>query len=246
MRGGYGDDRYTVDDSGDIVVEYNGAGNDTVTTTIDYVLPQKVENLVLAGDTAAGTGNTLDNHIVGNGSDNVIDGGLGDDRMEGGRGDDVYVVDSAGDVIIESSSGGKGGIDSVLAASSFVLPEHVENLSLTGEDDIKGTGNGRANRIDGSDASDRLSGLGGNDTLTGHGGRDIFAFSDGGRDVVTDLDLGEDKLDLRDTAIGSRAELIAASKAKGSSVVVDLADSGSVILLHTSLSDLDSVGLIFA
>ena len=64
--------------------------------------------------------------------------------------------------------------------------------------------------------------------------------------MVTDLDPGEDKLDLRHTTIGSRAELIAASNAKGSGVVIDLGESGSITLLDTSLSELDSVGLIFA
>ena len=97
--------------------------------------------------------------------------------MEGGRGDDVYVVDFAGDVIIEFASGGKGGIDFVLASASFVLPDRVENLALTGEHDISGTGNSRANLIEGNDASNRLSGRGGNDTLTGNGGRDIFVFA---------------------------------------------------------------------
>ena len=43
----------------------------------------------------------------------------------------------------------------------YTLGANVENLSLTGADDINGTGNSRANSIEGNDASNRLSGLGG-------------------------------------------------------------------------------------
>ena len=119
-------------------------------------------------------------------------------------------------------------------------------MSLTGTEDVNGLGNGRGNRIEGNDASNRLSGLGGNDILTGNDGRDVFAFSGGGRDLVRDLNPGDDKLDFRDTNIASRADLMAASTSKGSSVVIDLGAAGRITLLDTSLTELESVGLILA
>ena len=49
----------------------------------------------------SGTGNELDNQIIGNDANNVLDGGAGADTLAGGLGDDLYLVDDAGDVIVE-------------------------------------------------------------------------------------------------------------------------------------------------
>ncbi|MCC7268004.1 MAG: putative Ig domain-containing protein, partial [Caulobacteraceae bacterium] len=51
--------------------------------------------------------------LVGLDGADVIDGRGGADQMNGGNGDDVYKVDNAGDSIIESFSGGLGGVDRV-------------------------------------------------------------------------------------------------------------------------------------
>ncbi|MGH6946456.1 MAG: type I secretion C-terminal target domain-containing protein [Kiloniellales bacterium] len=47
MFGGKGDDSYFVDDAGDTVVEHELKGIDEVFSTVDYVLPENVENLTL-------------------------------------------------------------------------------------------------------------------------------------------------------------------------------------------------------
>jgi glycerophosphoryl diester phosphodiesterase len=89
MTGGAGDDAYYVDDAGDVVTELEGEGYDQVTAEIDHALAAHVEKLILAGDAVIGTGNALDNRILGNGLANVLSGGAGNDTIEGGAGDDV-------------------------------------------------------------------------------------------------------------------------------------------------------------
>jgi Ca2+-binding RTX toxin-like protein len=105
----------------------------------------------------------------GNGND-VLDGGSGGDALQGGAGNDTYVVDSAADGISESS-----GIDTVLAAITYALTStHLENLTLTGAENIDGTGNGVANVIIGNAGANVLAGGAGSDVLTGGGGIDTF------------------------------------------------------------------------
>ncbi|MBI5780183.1 MAG: M10 family metallopeptidase C-terminal domain-containing protein, partial [Rhodocyclales bacterium] len=54
-------------------------------------------------DTLSGLGGA--DTLKGLAGNDVLDGGLGADRLEGGDGDDTYVVDDAGDVVSEGSSG---------------------------------------------------------------------------------------------------------------------------------------------
>ena len=89
MVGGAGNDIYVVRDAGDVVIELAAGGNDIVRTTIDYVLGDNLENLVLLGTAQVGTGNALDNSITGGTRADQLSGLLGDDYLNGGVGDDV-------------------------------------------------------------------------------------------------------------------------------------------------------------
>jgi len=105
MLGGAGDDTYTVDDAGDVVAEGKDAGQDVVKASVSYELSGNVEQLRLVGEAAIdGTGNRLDNILLGNGADNVLDGGKGDDRLDGGAGDDTLIGGLGRDVL----TGGDG------------------------------------------------------------------------------------------------------------------------------------------
>ena len=117
--------------------------------------------------------------------------------MEGGRGNDTYVVDTPGDTITELP---KGGVDTVLSAFSFTLPDQVENLTLSGTGAADGAGNELANILVGNDAANRLDGGAGKDLLLGGAGNDHLE-SGGGKDKL-DGGAGDDEL-----FAGSRSSL---------------------------------------
>jgi hypothetical protein len=94
MNGLEGQDTYEVSSSTDKVVEGPNGGSDTVMTwTNGYVLPDNVEKLVLTGTGwVTGTGNNLDNTIMGNNAPNALDGGWGNDTITGQGGSDMFVI----------------------------------------------------------------------------------------------------------------------------------------------------------
>ena len=134
MTGGAGDDTYFVDSTTDIVNEQVGLGTDTVNTTLlGYTLGATVENLTFLGaGNFSGTGNTLNNTIIGGGGADTLNGGVGNDTMIGGTGNDLYVVDSVNDVIIENAGEGTDQINTTLNSYSLATLVNVENLAFTG------------------------------------------------------------------------------------------------------------------
>ena len=210
MTGGTGNDTYYVDNAADIVTELSGEGADKVISSISYILSDNVENLSLTGSAAInGTGNALNNVIVGNGAPNILDGAAGDDTlnggiandtliggagndvlngaagadaMTGGTGNDTYYVAAAGDVVTELSG---EGTDKVLASISYVLTDNVESLTLTGTVAINGAGNALANTLVGNAENNLLNGGDGADTLNGAAGLD-FLEGMAGNDVLSD------------------------------------------------------------
>jgi trimeric autotransporter adhesin len=209
LQGGLGNDRYTIVDLIDVVIENAGEGTDTVDSTITYTLGANLENLSLAGQTAIdGTGNELanvlggqlanntlrglagnDTLIAGAGND-VLDGGADIDAMTGGTGNDTYIVDNAADTIIETST---SDFDRVESSVSYTLAStaRVETFVLTGTAAINATGNTFTSFYEGNDAnnvitannSSSIYGHGGNDTLIANG--NFFNQIDGGEGVDT-------------------------------------------------------------
>jgi len=164
MRGGTGDDTYTVDNTGDTVTESASAGTDTVNSSVTYILSTDVENLTLTGSAGINaTGNGLNNTLVGNSGANLLNGLSGADIMRGGTGDDTYTVDNTGDTVTESAL---AGTDTVNSSVNYILTANVENLTLTGSAGINATGNVLDNIIYANAGNNILDGLGGNDTLS--------------------------------------------------------------------------------
>jgi len=113
-----------------------------------------------------------DDYIEGGAGDDELNGGSGLDTMYGGLGDDFYYVDNLGDAVIEFADEGYDYVDVV--DLSYVLPEHVEWLSLGGTQAINGMGNSLDNMLLGNSAENTLAGLAGNDFIDGRGGNDIL------------------------------------------------------------------------
>jgi len=188
MTGGGGDDAYFVDNLGDTVIEADGGGMDTVSSSVTITLSSFVENLILTGAARSGTGNNLantitgtagsdtltggagDDALIGNGGHDTLNGGSGADTMTGGIGDDRYTVDNIGDVIVELDG---GGTDTVTANIAWTLGAFTENMKLAGLAHA-GTGNGLDNKLTGQAGTDTLDGAGGNDTLDGGAGADVM------------------------------------------------------------------------
>jgi Ca2+-binding RTX toxin-like protein len=182
MIGADGDDTYTVDNTGDVIVELFDEGYDTVRSSISYVLPEHVEAITLLGTGGLrATGNGAANLLIGNAGSNRLDGGAGADVMRGGAGNDTYVVDDLGDSVEEALA---EGTDTVQSSVDWSLSANVEHLTLTGSQALHGQGNELANTITGNAARNWLEGLAGNDTLLGGEETDWL---DGGE--------GADKLD---------------------------------------------------
>ena len=168
LSGGRGNDTLYGMDGNDLLMGgddrdylYGGSGND-----------------VLQG----GEGNDLLDGGYGN---DTLDGGSGADSMSGGYGDDIYYVDNVNDTVTE---GWFEGTDTIYSSVSYTAPTNVENLTLTGSNNIFGignygnntlTGNSGHNRLSGEDGNDTLYGMSGDDTLSGGNGYDYLNGGDG-------------------------------------------------------------------
>lgn len=187
LHGGAGDDNFVVKSLGDIVIELAGEGNDTVTSYVDYTLAANVESLRLAGDAHVGTGNKLDNRLVGSTGNDTLHGMGGDDAIQGCAGADVIYGDDGNDKLH-----GDAGADQLWGGvGSDILMGGEGNDLLNG-----GTGN------------DVLEGGAGDDKLWGGAGNDIFRFRDDSvfahdHDEIMDFARGVDLIDL--SAIDAKA-----------------------------------------
>jgi Ca2+-binding RTX toxin-like protein len=188
LQGGPGDDTLVVDHPQDVVIEAPDQGTDTVVSSVTYTLPEHVEHLTLTGFlNLNATGNALDNVLTGNRGNNVLDGGSGVDTLIGGAGHDRYTVDQDDTVIEAAQAGGLDWVE-VTLASTYTLPEYVENGSFqrnTAFNPLVLQGNGLNNILIGHrEVATTLDGGGGADTMTGGLGDDTYVVDNAGDTIV--------------------------------------------------------------
>jgi len=202
LRGGAGNDILVVDNAGDVVVENASEGDDTVRSYIAWTLGPNVENLALVGTAAVnGTGNTLDNWLLGNAAANALSGGDGRDLVQGGAGADTLTGGNGRDIL-------QGG------DANDILTDASGNTLLHG-----GLG---TDTLTGGANNDFLAGGAGNDTLTTGAGADIIGFDRGdGQDVVNASTVADNTLSLGG---GIRYADVALLKS-GNDLVVDVGSS---------------------
>ena len=188
LPGGSGDDVYFVRSLNDLVSEAVSGGRDTVHAFIDYTLGANVEELYLDVAGLKGTGNTLDNRIVGSSGIDTIYGMDGNDVVQGRLGDDLVYGGNGNDDLR-----GEDGNDKLFGdAGNDVLSGGVGNDILNG-----GVG------------VDRLEGGAGNDVMTGGAGKDVFMFrtwdfATKSVDQITDFVRGTDKISLSQVDLGGK------------------------------------------
>ncbi len=146
--------------------------------------------------------NGQNEYYTGTGADNFIRGSIYGDTMIGGDGNDNYVVNNSADKIVEYANQGN---DSVKATVSYTLDANVENLTLSGNSDINGTGNDIDNQIVGNNGDNILSGGGGDDVLRGNNGTDVL--SGGAGDDNLNGGVGNDTADYSGAAGGVTVSL---------------------------------------
>ncbi|WP_428424120.1 beta strand repeat-containing protein [Pararhizobium sp.] len=186
LNGGAGNDTYILGTGYDKVID--SAGNDTITSEISRSLASypAIENLTLVGNAnIAGTGNMLVNIITGNSGNNILNGGTDNvvDTLKGGLGNDIYVLGSGADIVSDG-----GGVDTITSTISRSLASYaiIENLTLSGSDNINATGNALANVLTGNAGTNTLNGGAGNDTYVLGSGADKVVDS-AGIDTITSL-----------------------------------------------------------
>jgi serralysin len=172
--------------------------------------------------------------------------------MIGGTGDDTYVVDNTGDRVVENPG---EGIDTVRATISITLGDNVENLTLLGSGNYRGTGNAGDNVITGNAGSNVLSGAGGNDTLIGGAGNDslsggtgndTFVFAAGfGKDTITGFSPGSDVVQFSSSVFADFEHLLASSAQVGADVVITVDAADSLTLKSVALLGLHAGDFFF-
>ncbi|MFB2594391.1 calcium-binding protein [Paracoccus sp. p4-l81] len=199
LIGGLGNDLFSVDNLGDVIVETAAGGQDTVASSIALVIPEQIEWLRLIGAAALsatgdGRGNVLEGNtganllrglggndtLIGGLGNDTLDGGAGLDDMRGGAGNDIYHVHDAADRVTELAGQGS---DIVYAWTDYILPQHVEVLSLGYGSGTFGIGNNLNNTIFGNARNNVLIGLGGSDYLQSGAGDDTLS-GDEGNDIL--------------------------------------------------------------
>ncbi|MEX0282662.1 MAG: M10 family metallopeptidase [Arenibacterium sp.] len=161
MLGGKGNDKYVVDDAGDVV---NDTGNDAKDWVMSAILNldlknyDEIENINLQGDQALNaTGSGEANQLKGNTADNVLKGKGGADTLKGAGGQDKVIGGGGNDTLR-----GDGGNDTL-------------------------RGGGGSDRVEGGGGNDLLAGNKGGDNFVFKGkfGADIVKDFKSGTDTLT-------------------------------------------------------------
>jgi len=254
MEGGLGDDIYVVESSSDVVLEIAEDGIDSVLSSVTMTLGANVENLTLMGTSGInGTGNALNNVLIGNSANNslsggdgndVLDGKEGADNMSGGLGDDIYYVDSSADTV---SEGTNAGYDVVNSSVTMTLGKNIENLILIGNAAVNGTGNSLVNYLYGNSSGNTLNGGSGNDILEGGDGNDTLTDTSGkaymnggaGDDSLTggssaELFIGGTGNDILTTSTGT--DVIAFNRGDGIDTINESKTADNTVSLGNGIS----------
>ena len=180
-----GDDLFRIDNENDTILNA-GEGLDTVESSVNFTLRRHsagddLENLVLVGDAdLVGTGNPLDNTLVGNAGHNHLSGVWGNDTIHGNAGNDTLMGVAGSDFLY-------GGDD-----NDVLWGEDGDDMLWGGAGDDTLAGGAGDDNMNGNEGNDVVRGATGNDFVKGGWGDDTL-FGGDGNDTITG-DWGDDVL----------------------------------------------------
>jgi Ca2+-binding RTX toxin-like protein len=254
LVGGSRADVFWVDREDDIIIDrytYDDGKNESARTlqnsknlfakgdlvkssAVRYTLGENLEHLYLVGGAGAvdGSGNALNNTIVGNLFANRIEGGAGSDRLF----DSDPLFDAMGQLIVDHIYYDYGGSDTIIGGEG-----DDQIIALYGDDRLEGgTGD---DLITSTDGFATLIGGKGNDTLSGNGLGTIYLWDLGdGNDVIEvggnahiegldSLIFGPDVLPTQVTLVRTGSE--------GVDLLLNVIGGGSVQVRNYFLSSID-------
>src|SRR5581483_11452808 len=212
MHGGAGNDLLLGGKGGDLLD--GGSGSDTAayadlkaSVTVDLALTGSQNTGAGGNDTLKSIeqviGSDYADKLSGNGGDNVLEGGLGNDTMDGRGGFDFasYATAPGGVTVSLAVAGAQNtkGADTDTLKNFEGLIGSDFNDKLTGDNSGNTLLGGNGDDVlQGGAGKDILNGGIGADKLTGGGDADTFVFSkpNGDTTVITDLNDGQDTIDL--------------------------------------------------
>jgi Ca2+-binding RTX toxin-like protein len=217
----------------------------TATTLIGHDTLHSIESIIgsNADDTYVATAFGGSSTNAGSdGNSNQFEGMDGDDTVTGNGDTRVSYQHASAEVTVTLTHDGAGFSGNLLGSDA----------AKVGDD----TFTGGVNAVRGSDFNDQITGNGegdtldgwlGNDTLTGDAGMDTFVYSigtsgntrGGGADVVTNFQLGIDKIDLTGVStVHTLAQVTALMKDVGTDVVIDFHNGNTLTIDNVHKADL--------
>lgn len=130
--------------AGTLNVKFDLTDGNTIETNVSSTLTRGAQNLTLLSiDNVNGTGNSLDNVIIGNKANNTLDGSSGNDTLLGGDGNDTLLGGTGSDTL---NGGGGTGDTAVfsgnLADYAFVYAAATQTYTVYNADGSVDTVNG--------------------------------------------------------------------------------------------------------
>jgi len=154
--------------------------------------------------------------------------------MVGGAGDDVFYIIDQSDLVEAQAS----GVNTVVSwASSYALPNNVENLTLEKSAGATGIGNGLNNILTGNVGNDTLVAGSGTDVLTGGGGSDLFVLDHAGSATIMDFatGVGGDAFQVDAPQFQTFNDVLAAMAQIGPDVVLTISADSSITFENAAL-----------
>jgi hypothetical protein len=130
-------------------------------------------------------GDVFNDTLTGGSGDDILYGGFGADAMSGGPGNDSYIIDDPADQVSESAG---AGYDAIFTEIDYVLPANVEQVVLTGVDDLDAVANALNDTLVGNVGDNQFTVGAGADRIIGGAGADTVVFSGHRADYAISFD----------------------------------------------------------